>query len=452
MRGLDRHHLAQVTRHPLQLQNLSTLQDLLTGLDACVSARDMYWFQRDLFGAIHTIESRRASCSQAAKRLRQGKPPQAAAPDLQPGADPNDASSWELELFVAERVARQLRCVGDGLAWKAFRHDRRFIYALSGNEPSGPIVGKAGLQSETDTVDGLWKERQHFGLLHDLTTCIRIADVTEFGEGQRIIHEVKKSGRSNPAQSARAQAAIDAIMNGGPLPGADEDTRLTMLRTDYRTDLRKASDVIRLARERGVQGISLPEGRMVFAASLFDVLRIHHGNTDAAPVVRHAAWDAAIRRADISDAGPYLIGASSDRVGRSPIAAPLSIFPLSVSDRAALICDFVTLEMVMPLDVLGSLLEERGLAIEAQPHEAHQVLRTDTEVLHIRRGSNVLGVSRVGLDPLMFEAMRPSTWCDGIVEVFNQPSPPAHPALVWREGARSWRSPSRSPRRQSAPL
>ena len=439
MRGLDHGHLAKVTRHPLQLENLSTVEDLLGGLDACKSPGDMYWFQRDLFAAIHTIETRRANCSQAAKRVRQGKPPQTGAPDFPGGADPNDADAWDLELFVAERVARQLRSVGDGSAWKAFRFDRRFIYALSRNEPSGPIVGKAGVEYETDTVDGLWSEKQQFGLLHGLTTCIRIGDVTEFADSQRTIHEVKKSGRSNPTQNARAQAAIDAITHGGPLPGTDEDTRFTMLTTNYRTDLRKTSDVIRLARERGVQGIGLPEGRMVFASSLFDVLRIHHQNIDAAPGARRAAWDSAIRRANIGGAALYLIGASSDRAGRSPIAAPLSIFPLSAADRAALICDLVTLQIVMSSDVLVSLLAERGLAAEAQPYSAHEELQPDTEVLHVRCGSKVLGVTRVGLDPLLFEAMRPRTWCNGIAEVFNRPTPPAHPALVWRDDARSWR-------------
>lgn len=440
MRGLDHEHLAQVTRHPWQLENLATVERLLKRLDACKLPADLYEFQQDLFAAIYTIELRRAGCSKAAKRVQHGKAPQADAPDLPAGADPSDVDSWDTEVFVAERVARQLRSVGDGLAWKAFEYDRRPIYALSRNEPSGPMVGKAGLDYELRTVEALWNEEQHFGLLHDLTTCLRISDVTEFDGNRRIVHEVKKKpGRTVPTQKSRAQAAIDAITDGGPLPGPDEDTRLTVLNTGFRSDLRQLGDLIRLARERGVQGIRLTEGRMVFASSLFDVLRLHHQDIDAAFLVRSNAWAAAIKRAHIGSANLYLIGTSGDRAGRSPIAAPMAIFPLTAADRAALICDRVTLQIVMSSDVLVSLLQERGLTAEIQPYSSHKELRIDTEVLHVRRGSQGLGVTRVGLDPLLFEAMRPSAWCDGIVELFSLPKPPAHPALIWSDDTRTWR-------------
>ncbi len=440
MRGLDHEQLAKVTRHPWQLDNITTVERLLKALDACKSPADLYEFQRDLFAAIYTVELRRAGSSKTAKRVQQGKAPQADAPDLPAGVDPRDVDSWDLEVFVAERIARQLRSVGDGLAWKAFEYDRRPIYALSRNEPSGPIVGKAGLKSELGTVEALWNDEQHFALLHDLTTCLRISDVTEFNGNRRIVHEVKtKPGRTVPTQKARAQAAIDAIEEGGPLPGTDEDTRLTVLNTRFRSDSRQIGDVIRLAQERGVQGMRLPEGRMLFASSLFDVLRLHHHNIDAVVDVRQQAWDAAIRRAHIGSANPHLIGTSSDRAGRSPIAAPLSIFPLSAADRAALICDRATVQLVMSSDVLVSLLEERGLTAEIHPYSAHEHPRIDTEVLQIRRGSQCLGVTRVGLDTLLFEAMRPSTWCDGILEVFNLQKPPGHPALIWSNDTRSWR-------------
>lgn len=240
MRSLDHEHLAQVTRHPWQVNNLTTVERLLKRLDACGSSEDLYEFQRDLLAAIYTVELRRAGCSKAAKRVQQGKAPQADAPDLPAGADTGDVDSWDTEVFVAERVARQLRSVGDGLAWKAFEYDRRPIYALSRNEPSGPMVGKAGLDYELGKVEALWNDEQHFGLLHDLTNCLRISDVTEFDGIRRVVHEVKKKpGRTVATQKSRAQAAIDAITDGGPLPGPDEDTRLTLLNTRFHSDLRK---------------------------------------------------------------------------------------------------------------------------------------------------------------------------------------------------------------------
>lgn len=441
MRGLDHQQLASVTNHPLQLNSLTAVQRLLQGLDACASPADLYEFQRDLFTAIHTVETRRAGCSQAGKRIRQGKSPRPDAPDLPAGADPNDLHSWNLEVFIAERVARQLRVVGDGLAWKAFEYDRRPIYALSRNESPGPMVGKIGLESEVGMVQALWHDQQHFGLLHDLTTCLRISDVTEFAGNRRVVHEVKtKRGRVVSTQKARAQAAIDAIRDGGELPGADPDTRLVALETGYLADLPHVGGAIQLARQNGVRGVGLPEGRMVFASSILDVLRIHHENIAAAPAARQAAFDDAVKDAGIGGTTNVLVGASSDRAGRFPLAAPVSIFPLSAADRAALICDYVTYQLVMSVDVLASLLEERGLHVRIRPLSAHEELETSTNVLDVRRGRQKLSVTRVGLDPVLFEAMRPSNWCDGVTEVLNLPRPPACPALIWRDDASSWRS------------
>jgi hypothetical protein len=54
-----------------------------------------------------------------------------AAPELQTELDPRDLESWNLEYQVFERVCRQLRTVGDALAWKLFHYERNIIIALS---------------------------------------------------------------------------------------------------------------------------------------------------------------------------------------------------------------------------------------------------------------------------------------------------------------------------------
>lgn len=134
----------------------------------------------------------------------------------QPGAsepqselDPARIETWQLEHDVCERVVRQYRCVGDALAWRVFRFRRRPIIALCQNEPPGVMSGKAGLAAELDRVEQAFREDGQFAILHDLTNCLRIGDVTVFGEnGSFETLEIKsRSGRRNPAQLRKIKAA-----------------------------------------------------------------------------------------------------------------------------------------------------------------------------------------------------------------------------------------------------
>lgn len=419
--------------------NYPRIHELLGWLDACNSSADLYEFQRHLFASIFEAETRRAACSQAAKRLERRMRVQAGAPDLPPGSDPMDVASWRLEILVCARVGRQLRCVGDGLAWRAFRYDRRFIMTLARNAAAGLIVNKEGLNYEWGRVTDLWQEHGHFALLSDLTTCVRIGDVIEFTEDGAVLHEVKKARRVPPAQRARIQAAVDAIMTGSDLPGAEPDSRLLVLSTKFRADMRPLQDAIRLARQRGAQGIGLAEGRMVYAASLMDMARLSPRDPEASIAAFAAGRQAALRRAGIAQATHHLSGNSGDSAGRSPVSAPLSIFPLNVSDRADLICDRVTFETVVSVDVLVELLGDRGLRVDVLYPLMDQRVPQDADVLQLWYRNRGMTVHAPAMNPLMFELLRPSTWCDAVVESLNLETAPKSPELVLRDEQDIWR-------------
>jgi hypothetical protein len=56
---------------------------------------------------------------------------------------------------VCERVDRQLRSIGDALAWQVFSYDRRVIIAFSRNQVPGPMAGRqAWPQSVISWSDG----------------------------------------------------------------------------------------------------------------------------------------------------------------------------------------------------------------------------------------------------------------------------------------------------------
>lgn len=190
--------------------------------------------------------------------MRDGKSPGPEAPDIQ--GDPSDPDAWETENLVFERICRQLRCVGDALAWRVMGYNRALVLALSRNERSGMLVNKEGLGWELGMIQEIWDERKRFALLHDITNCLRIGDFSEIIDQDNIlVGEVKKGRNRNSVQRARLRAAIDAVSKEGELPGG-EDARIVWLNTPHRAHLQALTDACQLAEERGVVGSVVPRG------------------------------------------------------------------------------------------------------------------------------------------------------------------------------------------------
>ncbi|MDQ1250207.1 MAG: hypothetical protein QG597_4586 [Actinomycetota bacterium] len=252
--------LGAIVMHPAQQAIFERILKLIGWLRACDEPSDYDQFQRHLFGDIHQTEERRYKCNQAIKRLRSHKAVPADAIDLFGVADPTNVAAWQFELFMHERLARQLRCVGDALAWRCYRYDRPAIIALSRNDSPGPMYNKAGLPYELGRVEEIWKDDGHFALLHDLTNCLRIADLSEIVPGGMTwLREIKAKPHTDSRQMARAQAAIDATFSDGPIP--ESDARFVQLDTPFRTSISSLRDCIQLAKQRGAQGMKLSQGR-----------------------------------------------------------------------------------------------------------------------------------------------------------------------------------------------
>lgn len=121
------------------------------------------------------------------------------------------------------------------------------------------MYGKVGLPYELGTIRHLWESDGHFALHHDLTNCLRIADLTEFtGDGGALLHEIKRTPRKKEAQVDRAQAAINALMNGGDLPGGARGAKLVRLDEPYVTNLKELGELLDQAKEHGSQGWRCP--------------------------------------------------------------------------------------------------------------------------------------------------------------------------------------------------
>jgi hypothetical protein len=292
----------EVLSHPRHLAAQPVLADLIKQLRDCANVKDGYEFQQELLIHLNTADTARAAFAQAVKRMRDGKSPQQGVPDPQSGLDPSRPKTWQLERDVCERVVRQLKCVGDALAWRVFGFQRKRIIALCQSAPPGAFAGKAGRAAELARVEQAYSEDGKFAILHDLTNCLRIGDVTIFNNDGtfKTIGIKTNPRRTSPAQNRKVKAAAAAVSDNAPLPGDDRRARLYDLDLPYHTHL----DVLRLGTERaardGIFTAKLPGARALLVTDIYGCTA--RGWTgDQWPDAADRKFTAALRRAGIGD-------------------------------------------------------------------------------------------------------------------------------------------------------
>jgi hypothetical protein len=436
--SLDEENTRAVLVHPAQQETANIVAQLITWLRACETPEDCFEFQGYLFRYLYDVEERRGQCSRVLKRLRRGQSLPAAVPPP-PSGDPTKLETWELAAYVFERLARQLRTVGDGFAWTCFGYDRRIILALSCNDSPGPMYGKDGLPYELGAIQELWKTKQHFALHHDLTNCLRIADLTEFtATGQRLFHEIKAKPHTEKKQLERAQAVVDAINSGGVLPSSTGDSRLVELEESYVTNLKPLNDLLQLAKRNSSHGMKLPHGRAIVASSLPAMIGRFGNDMERGARFLDSTRQQAYKRAGIDKVMHHIKGYSGDTASRSPIMAPWSIYPFAPIDCAGIICDILFFDTTVSADALVESLEHAGLTGEVLLVPADTKLEGDMPVVRARWRDRALTWHAHGLNQLLYELAEPDALARGIRELIQMDDLPGEPVVVYKDEPASW--------------
>lgn len=353
-----------ILTHPQHQQTLRTMIELIADLRRCQLAADLYEFQERLFRLVLEVERRRSEISRVVKRLKKpgGTVPRG-APDLGTGLDPSDLDSWLLEDEVFERIWRQLKSIGDALAWRAFGFDRRVIVALSRNDSPGLMQGKEGLAKEREFIQTAWRDNGQFVLHHDLTAALRVGDLSVFyDDGRVLLHEVKTN--SNRRIKRQDQLLIDTSM-----VLADKATLLpsgfTPVRTQipFVTNLRGLGEVLGLAHERtGIQAGVVSPGRAVVAASQYTAA--HHYREDTFGDRFSTELDRSRRKIGVRSPERTLTMTSLDSVARWPTRPPWAVYPVAPEVAASLIADAMFFFVCMSPDVIINRLGDAGVQAE----------------------------------------------------------------------------------------
>jgi hypothetical protein len=441
-----------VLRHPRHEGAQKSLPELIGQLRACRTPADGYEFQEALFAELLEVEKARNALSRAAKRMKAGKPPQPGAPEPQSGLDPGQPETWQLEHDVCERIARQFRCVGDALAWRVFGFQRKYVIALSQNAPPGVMAGKEGLAAERDRVRQAWEDGR-FALLHDLTNCLRIGDVTVFGkDGSHEIIEVKSDAeRRSPAQRRRIRAAEDALQGAGPLPGNDRRAHLYDLDVPFRTHLDLLRYGLQRAAGEGIFTARLPGARMLVAADIYGCSA--QGWTDDEYQHRlDRQLPAARRRAGLGRDRTWNMTATSlDSVARDPLRVPFAAYPLHPVTCARLIGDLAFFAVETNGPALEQCLAAAGIDADwVLPPDAGPLAAAEVVMEMVTRTSSpgpgntrmelsrTLQMRRSELDRYLIELLDHETWVKGVGYLLADADAPGRPWPHFRGEDQEW--------------
>lgn len=338
--------------HPKQRAMVALLAERIEALRKAKTDEALIALQEDLIDGMMAAQADQDAAK--AQRVRVAR---------QPHADPNEVHAAEIELVVADRIVRPLRAIGDAIAWRAARFHRK-VFAVCAHEPGGgPVFGKAGWGPEVERAREIWERDGEIAIVNGITNCLRAADVTVFGKSGIRLEEVKsKAGSRRAGQRARWRELEAAINTGAPYATPDGQMQVwecgAQLRTRVKADLEPA---LREADRLGTSTRRLGQGWILIVTTR-EGYRQNQGRLNVEEIRRRRSD--AITDAGMANVAHHLNLNTVDATSRAAWAAPFSVFPLSPTDCALLICDYAVYESRMAYDRFEDALRREGLSVQ----------------------------------------------------------------------------------------
>ena len=215
-----RHVFDEVLPHSSHVENVHTVTELISDLQNSADLADLHSLQHKLLKAVSEAERRQRKAAEEKSDLDQARKAVVKKRQESGSVDKErlreldrESDMLRLEIDVLKRIRRQLRAVGDGLLWKATGFNRAYIYAVSDAPVGGntSLSEPVGLAAELKVVEHFWKDKGALAVMHDLTNCGRVGDLTVVSpvEAEKIkIAEVKAASSMNLKQVKRIEDLI----------------------------------------------------------------------------------------------------------------------------------------------------------------------------------------------------------------------------------------------------
>lgn len=417
--------------HPQQLETCRRIEELLDLLAYTKTDADFFSFQVELYREVFRAQTERGEAKRHLTLEQKGRPVPTPA-----------AGSWELEERVWDRIQLQLRTVGDAMAWRRLGFDRRYILAYSRNSDPGPITGRLpGLVAELDRVEAEWREGR-FALLHDLTTALRIADLTVFTPRGPVADEVKANPKkkATPDQLRRMQEALDFLSGRTALKVSGGDLEEFVSSVPFKAHFRELERGLHLAETEHGSATVLGRGW---------VLICYVGTTndpqDAEADVpeQFAAFEKrrerAYRRSGLQSTTHLLKVVAVGELGVNPGMAPPTIFPIASHLRALLVCDLAAYQPTIAWSRIGEAFESVGFSVTCPLPPQDEAVGEGREVLIATIGRRRLSIASGAFAQMALELVDPERYAQALKEAVMQGTRPTRGLLTFSNERATWR-------------
>ena len=397
--------------HPWQQRAVSVVTDLIGRLRAAEAWDDFYDLQRAIVGGLLETEELFAAASRNAKRVAKGRP-----------VEPAETGDWDLDRLVYLRVGRQIRSVGDALAWTVFKHDRRVITALSQNESPGPMFGKQGLRREIGEIKAAWEQEGVFALLHDATGCIRIGDVTKFRDGRADLVEVKVDPTNvRTRQTARMERVVATLNEGAPLMIDGRPVEPLQVKQPFSTRLPELREPLAHASKDGFSTLNLGEGWVITVTNFVAAANnIPVDELGAWMEQRQASVHRALMEAGLDESKQKLQATRADRIDMNPTAAPFAIYPFDPETCALLTCDLLTYESTLSWERLSVGFEAEGFITRNELPDNGRMMDQDAPVMTASKGDMSTLLRAGAMEQILLELVEPQAYAAAMSELFER--------------------------------
>lgn len=309
--------------------------------------------------------------------------------------------------MTLKAVHHLIRAVGDGIAWRALRYDRRAFTVLGEGERVGRVASGVGRDAELTALANLWEEEGQFAIHNDMTNCLRHGDLTAIreadGEVEVTIFEVKAGASHDEAQLQRLERATELLRTHlDPTGGSDGGMlRVTPVPARYETFLSALPGLVERAKAVGFDWI-LPHPCLLVGAVDYRVWG--RGDVDDfterfATMRAEVGWPG--EKPEILDWMSSLRRMRDRRYSFSSLA-PFAIFPLLPEDVADVIAGPIDLFFSLHLPRLEQALSGDGVSVRVvRPPES------STLFLEAKRGGRGVTVPPHLREQMMTELVTP---------------------------------------------
>ena len=380
----------EVLPHSSHVSNLEIVTSLITALKDSEDLASLRLLQQRLLDAVFEAEHLQREAGEKKKAIDQDhgatvqKGLKSGSVDKKRLQDLcNESDKLRLEMYVLKRVRRQLRTIGDGLLWKAVGFNRAYVYAVW-DAPAGGNISLSepvGLQAELEAVEELWESNRTLAVMHDLTNCGRVGDLTMISsdETENIkIAEVKVASHMDPRQTKRMVDLVHftrersrTLENGYTIQSSEPlDPSASLLESSlYNMDT--YAQAIFDAGEKGVGWGTVGNymGLLAFTPRhpRWDSAMAAGINEEERSLLYEEAFEPAYRAFEAasitSDNTKIFVWDTSETQEDNLFGFPFSLYPFPSEFCAALTCDYIKLMVYLNVSNVCLLFENSGFQV-----------------------------------------------------------------------------------------